>query len=347
MTQLRLGIVGCGAITEIAHLPAALTSDKIDLTALVDVSGERLGQLKRQYGLRCLMATDVAQIMSQVDAVILAIPNALHVTIGVKLLSAGIHVLCEKPLAVSTTECEQLCAAARKSSAVLAVGYMTRFYPSSVLTKDLLDSCFLGDIRSFDYEFGTLGGWAPLSGYNLKRETSGGGVLVVSGSHFIDRMLHFFSDVRVVRYLDDSQGGIEANCIIEVKGVVRGIECKGLITLSKTHRLGNRLQIVGEKGMLIVNEGQRESVTLHSAGSPLSHDITYRHDTGISSDQDYYRVQLEDFVRAIQGNTNPRVSGEQGAESVRFIEDCYAQPTLISEPWATEGLDRLASIIPA
>ena len=347
MTKLRLGIVGCGAITEGAHLPAALTSDTVDLTALVDVSKVRLGHLNRQYGLSCLMATDVTEVMSQVDAVILAIPNALHASIGVKLLSSGIHVLCEKPLAVTAQECEELCLAARKGSAVLAVGYMTRFYPSTVLTKDLLDSGFLGEILSFGYEFGTEGGWAPLSGYNLKRETSGGGVLIISGSHFIDRMLYLFGKVRMVKYYDDSRGGVEANCILDVIGTVNDTDCPGMITLSKTHRLANALRITGERGVLMIREGQSLSVTFTPLGSNLSHEVTFPQSGGVGPEEDYYRVQLEDFVHAIQSRQEPRVNGESGAASAALIEQCYSSVTPLEEKWCDTTLSQLMPALPA
>jgi predicted dehydrogenase len=345
--KVRLGIVGCGAIAEGAHLPAALTSDAVELTALVDSSEARLRQLKRRYGLECLMTTDVREIKPEVDAVVLALPNALHSSIGADFLSQGIHVLCEKPLARTVAECNVMCAAAQAASAILAVGYMTRFYPSTRLTKELLDTDFLGKIHSFDYQFGTEGGWAPLSGYNLKRETSGGGVLVVSGSHFIDRMLYLFGNVQIVRYQDDSMGGIEANCCIDLVASLNGQACQGRITLSKTHRLANRLAIVGERGTLTVREGQSESVTYIPDSGTLSHEIGYNRAAGSTPDTDYYRAQLEDFVRAIRDNVQPCVNGEQGTASVRLIEECYASARLIDEIWSRATLDRLISLIPA
>jgi len=178
--KLRLGIIGCGTITETAHLPAALSSPLIELTALSDPNAKRREYLLRLHGLPPIGFSDHRSVLDRVDAVVLALPNHLHAPIGEEFLDRRIHVLCEKPLAPTSAECERLCRAARANSAVLAVGYVTRFFPSTRLLKRLIDSGFLGPLRSFEYEFGTVGGWAPLSGYNLSRQTSGGGVLVVN-----------------------------------------------------------------------------------------------------------------------------------------------------------------------
>src|SRR5207245_2396607 len=128
----------------------------------------------RQYGLGPIGFRDYREAMPHVDAVILALPNNLHASVGVELLSQGIHVLCEKPLALSRDEGEQLCRAARAARAVLAVGFVTRFFPSTELTIQLIESGLLGDVKSSDYEFGSPAGWAALSGYPLARATAGG-----------------------------------------------------------------------------------------------------------------------------------------------------------------------------
>ncbi len=343
--KVHLGIVGCGAITEQAHLPAALSSSAVELAALADTNELRLRYLQRRFSLGPIFFNDYRQLFGRVDAVILAVPNALHAPIAVEFLSRGIHVLCEKPLAVTRRECEQLCQAAQATCSLLAVGYWTRFYPSTELTKQLIESRFLGVLQSFDYEFGTVGGWASVSGYNLARSMSGGGVLVVSGSHFIDRMLYFFDEVEVISYADDSRGGLEANCVARFRACVKGEQLEGHITLSKTHWLANRLRIIGEKGALEVGEGQSRSVNYLPARSPLQHAITYSAIANIEVEEDYFLRQLDDFVRAIKTGT-PRVDGEQASKSVALMERCYEIAQPLQEPWCDATLERLKAVLP-
>jgi len=343
--KLRLGIIGCGAIAENAHLPAALSSPNVDLTALSDTSESRLLHIQRHFGLDTIGVVDYREVVPRVDAVILALPNAVHASVGTEFLSRGIHVLCEKPLAISSLECKQMCEAARAASAVLAVGLVTRFFPSTELTKRLIESGFLGRLESFDYEFGTAGGWETQSGYNLVRSASGGGVLVVSGSHFVDRMIYLFGDVKLVSYRDDNYGGVEANCVAQFEGTVHGSTVKGQVTLSKTHRLSNRLRIVGAQGTLEILEGQTRSVTHIPILGGLTHDISNLEMGTGKAEPDYFAVQLEDFVRAIQTGTCPRVDGWQGSKSVAIIERCYETAKPLEEPWCTKTLGPLEAAI--
>jgi predicted dehydrogenase len=338
---IRLGIIGCGAITANAHLPAALSSSLVEITALSDADSARLRYIQRQCALESVGFVDYRDTFPHVDAVILAVPNHLHAPIGHDFLSHGIHVLCEKPLAMSRTECDYLCVAARATNSVLSVGYYTRFFPSTELTKKLIDSGFLGRLYSFDYEFGTEGGWAPLSGYNLTRTTSGGGVLVVSGTHFIDRMLYLFGDVEVLSYADDNRGGVEANCVAVFNCNRNGEQLQGRVTLSKTHKLANRLRIVGDKGFLQIAEGQSDSVTFFPAQSELRYEILYAESNKTISSENYYKVELEDFIRAVQTKTEPLTNGEQGALSVAIIEKCYQIATGLEERWVDATLQRL------
>lgn len=343
--KIRLGIIGCGAIAEGAHLPAALALPDVELTALSDTSGPRLRQIQTDFGLGPITYTDFRNTFSKVDAVILALPNTLHAPVGCEFLSRGIHVLCEKPLASTSNDCNSMCSAAEKSGAILAVGYVTRFHPSTELTRELMRSGFLGAIQSFDYEFGTAGGWATQSGYNLARATAGGGVLVVSGSHFVDRMLYFFDLVSLIDYMDDSYGGVEANCVARLHAQLQSIQVTGRITLSKTHRLGNRLRVIGEHGVLEVREGQSRSVTFFPADGRLQHEIL---PVGLPAqpEPDYFQLQLSDFLRAIRTGNHPKVDGRQGSQSVVLMDQCYQRANRLEEPWSTVTIDRLRHAIP-
>ena len=313
----------------------------MELAAISDLNASRLQYLRRRHRLGPIAFRDYREVVGRVDAVILALPNHLHAPVGVELLSRGIHVLCEKPLALTRHECEQLCQAARSTASVLAVGFVARFFPSTELTKQLVESRFLGELRSFDYEFGTPGGWSPLSGYNLARSTCGGGVLVVSGSHVLDQMIYLFGDVDVVSHADDSRGGIEANCQTWFAATVDGRPLRGRVVLSKTHQLRNRLRIVGEHGTLEVRGGQTRSVTYLPSGSTLRHVITAAGLAPADAEPDYFQTQLHDFVNAIRTGAAPRVDGEQATSSLVLTERCYAIATALEESWCEATLERL------
>jgi predicted dehydrogenase len=238
-----------------------------------------------------------------------------------------------------------MCRTADESRAILAVGYVTRFHPSTELTRELIQSGFLGVLQSFDYEFGTAGGWATQSGYNLSRSTAGGGVLVVSGSHFVDRMLYFSDSVDVVDYVDDNYGGVEANCVARFRAELQGYSVPGTVTLSKTHRLANRLRITGERGVLEVREGQSSSVTFFPA------DVSHKHEIFPSApasqpEPDFFQLQLLDFLQAVRCGQQPKVNGRQGSRSVLLMERCYQVAARLGETWSTATIESLRAAMP-
>lgn len=348
LSKLRLGIIGCGAIAENSHLPAALSSSLVDLVAICDANESRLRYIQRQFGLdRVIAVSDYRQLCGVVDAVILALPNRLHAPIGCELLSQGIHVLCEKPLATSRKECEQLCSSARKTHSVLAVGYYSRHYPSTELVRALIRSRFLGRLQSFDYEYGNAGGWETLSGYNLTRKDCGGGVLVVSGSHFLDRLLYFFDAVSVAGYADDCRGGVDANCVVILECNANEDAVGGRVTLSRTHKLANRMRIVGQRGVLEIAEGQNNSVTFYPAEGGIRHDLSYLNGEPSINGENAFEMELEDFIRAVKNGTQPKTSGEQSIPLATIFEKCYECVTALEERWVDETIPLLRRALPA
>ena len=98
MTEIRIGIVGCGAVTSKSHLPALEGIKGVKVTALADPQISRTQEIASRFGVP-KAAADYREIMDDVDALILALPHHLHAPIGSDVLKAGKHVLMEKPLA--------------------------------------------------------------------------------------------------------------------------------------------------------------------------------------------------------------------------------------------------------
>ena len=116
--NIRFGIVGCGAITKIAYLPFFKNSTKAKLTCLVDKNESVLSAYYKYSKLR-YVGTSVDDMFEYVDAVIVATPNFQHFPIAKICLENGKHVLCEKPLAITSQECKQLISLAKKNQTKL------------------------------------------------------------------------------------------------------------------------------------------------------------------------------------------------------------------------------------
>jgi len=127
---LRLGVVGCGRVAEQCHIPAALGSSAVELAAIADSDPQRLELVRGSFGVSCKTFTSITSLVGQVDAVIICLPNDLHVPAASQFLNAGIHVLCEKPLANTVPGARALCELAEARDLLLAVGYIKRFEPN-------------------------------------------------------------------------------------------------------------------------------------------------------------------------------------------------------------------------
>jgi predicted dehydrogenase len=325
---VRLAIVGCGRITEDSHLPAALKSPVVELRALVDGDIERAKRLARMYGTRCTLGVDLERVLDEVECAVIATPNHTHFPLACMALERGRPVLVEKPLTMTHAEAARLCAIARSSGAFISVGFHTRHDPVVALMRTLLHSARLGRVRSFHFEYGTRGGWAPHSGYNLRREHSGGGVLIVSGTHYIDRMIHWFGMPSSFEYRDDGHGGVEANCQAMLQfsdGVA------GSLRFSKTIDLRNEFRMETERYRVQIPWSEQERVRAWAHDAP-SIEMTFRDDVPPTS-ADSFQLQLDEFARAVRGCGSPTVDGEAGSLSVRLCEDFYAHRGQLAEPW--------------
>jgi predicted dehydrogenase len=330
--RFRLGIIGAGMISAQSHLPAALASSLVEVTAIVDPVESRAAGLARSFGIQVQLATRLEEVLGDIEGAIIATPNATHRDLAVRCLDAGVHVLVEKPLAVSAAEGEKVVSAAERSKRQALVGYVTRHYRNFEFLQELLSQGYFGCIRRFHHQFGTTGGWTPLSGYTLDREATGGGVLVVTGTHFLDRMLALWGYPRSVEYADDSRGGSEANCCARLCFDTRDGIVEGTVRYSKTARLPGGLVLDTDLGRVVLADTMTAPVVLRAKTMPMVDAILQpRHQHPTPGDP--FVRQIRNFVQACRGTEAPRVSAAEGVQSLRLLEQMYAVRTELPEQW--------------
>ena len=320
---VRIAIVGAGLITQGSHLPAVLSSAVCRLAAVVDPVVERADALVRSYGSNARVASRIEDVLGIVDGAIIATPNGTHREIALTCLRAGVSVLIEKPLASTVADGEEIVRVGKAESKVVATGYSTRFRENVQLLWELIQENRFGRVRRFVHQFGTAGGWAPLSGYNLRRDSAGGGVLVVTGTHFIDRMIHFWGMPEDAWLEDDSLGGPEANCRAHFRFNGGGLE--GMAVYSKTARLPAGLAIDTEQGTVLLRDTDDAEIVLRPRDRPMLEQVIRRRpEPGGASRVSEFVLQVDNFGRACRGEGEPLVDGEQGLRSLRLIERLYA-----------------------
>jgi len=314
--SVRVAIVGCGAVAEMGHIPAARRVEKVHLAALVDTDRARAEQLAERFQVPKVVSS-LREVDREIDAVILATPPHVRPALAEQAFGAGLHVLCEKPLANNSAECRIILAAAKQAKRVLAVAHNYRFFPNRIHVDSLLQQKFLGTLFTVDVEQGGPWDWPTRTGYSVRRDLVPGGVLLNQGLHSLDALFWWFGTPLDFEYEDDALGGLESNVRIKMD-FMGGISCN--FRLSRTCTLRNRIVIEGEAGNLSVPLYDQAQISVTRNGQTITRNVA-------SCNWDFVGVlaeQLQDFVLSIETMGWPRVTGAEGLRVIEFIEKCYA-----------------------
>ena len=189
--SIRYAVVGLGYIAQAAVLPAFRHARNSKLAALVSGDSKKLKALGRKYGVDGLYSYDQYDELLRsgtIDAVYIAVPNSMHAKYTIRAADAGIHVLCEKPMAVTETECRQMIDACRRNNVKLMIAYRLHFEPANLGAVELVQSNKLGNVRLFDSIF-TMN--VKDGDIRLDREL-GGGTLYDIGIYCINAARYLF-----------------------------------------------------------------------------------------------------------------------------------------------------------
>lgn len=192
---VRIGIIGLGAWGSRAHLPAFAALPDAEVIALADPDRDAARTAAAQFDVK-RVETDPARLLRDpdgLDAVIIATPDDTHRDLAVAAFESGLHVLCEKPIAYSVREGEEMLAAAEGSGKVAKIGFLFRHSPVVTRMHELVNEGLIGDIQLFEHigvnaQF--IDPERPLH-WKMQRKHANGGVFVEYGAHTIDLALWF------------------------------------------------------------------------------------------------------------------------------------------------------------
>jgi predicted dehydrogenase/nucleoside-diphosphate-sugar epimerase len=348
VSPLRVAVVGCGAISRRFHLPVLAGHKGVIVAALVDRDIPRTRELARAYGVETVAADAGDLPAGSIDAAIVATPPFHHAPCCIDLARRGIHVLVEKPMAVTAADARSMSEAAREAGVVLAAGYFRRLFPVARLLRATLDAQALGQVTGFDAEEGDEYTWGLATLSNLLKDQGGGGVLIDIGSHVLDLMLYLFpGEFEVLEYRDNALGGIETDCLLRLRLRRDGAAVEGRVELSRTRRLRSTLRVRCERGTLELRTGERyrldvtpDGVALcdPDRGTPRPYALQAGWaDEPEATGYEAYRAEIDDWLQAIRGESPARLDAESALRTVELIEQCYRRASTLAEPWMWAG----------
>lgn len=194
MSQLRLGIIGCGWFAPFHINALRQLGERVTVAWAADPDASRAGAIAASIGARPL--ADYRDGLAEVDAVDILVPHHLHHSITLDCLNAGKHVLLEKPIATTLQDADEMIAAAECHGRTFMVAYPHRYRPSLRLLKQSIDRGRYGRLFMLDAMMDeSLQGYTSL-GWIARKATLGGGVFFSASPHMLDPLLWIGGDVR-------------------------------------------------------------------------------------------------------------------------------------------------------
>ncbi|MDN3017522.1 Gfo/Idh/MocA family oxidoreductase [Paenibacillus sp. BSR1-1] len=326
METLRVGVIGCGSIAQHRHLPEYIANKNVELVAVCDLNEERAKAVAEKYGV--VAYTNYEELLKSggVDAVSVCTPNYLHAPISIAALNAGIHVLCEKPMATSRMEAEDMIAAAEASGKKLMIAHNQRFVPSHRKARQLIETGEIGRIYSFRTAFGHGGpeGWSVegKEGWFFQKEKAFVGAMGDLGVHKTDLLRYLLGEeiAEVGSFVETSAKDFadvddNAVCVLKTESGIIGTLAASWAYVSKED---NSTIIYGEKAILRLEDDPIHSLVVQYANGEVVKYELGKIQSNDEGGQNNSHV-IEKFVESIIQDVEPPVPGVEGMKSLSVI----------------------------
>lgn len=336
--MLHLGILGGGGISQ-THARAAQTIKGAQIVAFCGQNADKVAQLADSFGGAAYTDTDAFLNHQPLDLVLIGSPSGLHAEQGIAAARRGLHVLVEKPLAITTSQADALTAACDAAGVRLGVFFQDRTAPDVRRLKELVDTGALGNLLLASAR---VKWYRPPEYYAASRwrgtlALDGGGALMNQGVHTVDLLLWLMGDVRTIwAKAKTALHRIEVEDTVVasfefMNGAIGTLEA----TTAAFSGYPRRLEITGAQGTAILENDSLIAVDLRDSTMKVETAAanlpSERSASALISDSSGHRRVLEDFLRAIETGSEPLCNGRQGRRSVELIEAIY-QSSRTGEP---------------
>lgn len=328
--KIRYAAVGLGWFSQALALPAFAHSDNTELVALVSDNDTKLAQLSKQYNIDHTYSYaqyEACLTSGQIDAVYIALPNHLHREYVVRAAQAGIHILCEKPMAITVAECEEMMQAAQANQVKLMIAYRLHFEAANLQAVEVVQSGQLGEPRIFNSVF-----TQQTEAGNIRLDKAkGGGTLDDIGIYCINAARYLFQDEPIAVFATSATNN-EARFseVAEMTTAILRFPGDRLATfiVSFGAEKVSTYQIVGTKGDLRVDSA-------YQSYGEMTHTLTIgdhnQEQTFAAADQ--MAAQFIYFSNCILHNQEPEPSGQEGLidmQIIRALDESIATGAFVS-----------------
>ncbi len=328
--MINIGIIGCGKIAQVRHIPEYAANPNARLAGYYDLNQERAAGLAKKFGGKAYASVEELLADHKVDAVSVCTSNVTHAEISIAALNAGKHVLCEKPMATTLADCEEMVKTASERKRTLMIGQNQRMAKAHVKARELIASGLIGEIISFRTTFGHGGPetWSIDPGQNVwffDKNQAAMGAMADLGVHKTD-LIHYLTGQTVVETtarmltLDkrDASGnliGVDDNavCIYRLSG-----GALGSMTASWTFygAEDNSTILYGTQGIMRIYDNPAYAIQVSTRTGET---ILYEIDKIQTNDSQTKSGIIDEFVASLAEKREPAISGADVLKTMRVI----------------------------
>lgn len=323
LSKLRVAVIGCGSIAQHRHIPEYAANEQVELVAFSDPVRERAEAMTQKYGGQAF--ADYEKMLKEVavDAVSVCTPNAVHAPATLAALRAGAHVLCEKPMAISDQEAQEMIRVASEQECLLMIGHNQRLMPPHVKAKEILQQGKLGRVLTFRTSFAHGGpeSWSVegSKSWFFRKKQAFIGALGDLGVHKIDLLMWLIDEkiTEVSAMIDryEKEGDVEDNAVILARTESGAI---GSIVASWTHAPSedNSTILYCQNGILRIGTDPVDQVKVEYRDGSVE-----KHQVGLIATNEVQVASgiIDAFIEAIATKSAPIVPGEEGRKALQVV----------------------------
>lgn len=351
---LRAAVIGCGAIAG-NHVAAYRDAAGVDVVACFDIDDRRVREFAADHDI-AFAASSLDELFDYgVDLISVCTPHPTHEAVVVAAAKRGVHVLCEKPIAIDAPAAERMVSACNDAEVVFGSVFQRRLWPAAQRIRRAIDDGTVGDpiLARAEVLLHREPSYYTAAPWRGKWETDGGGVLMTQAIHYVDLLQWYLGEVDWVMTTADT---FKHGEYIEVEDTLAatlrftsGAIAQFTASTALAPALGQRIAITGSTGatvgLLEYPEGA-EAVNdvwavpeQHSFDGPREVLDDVPLDRINASLAPFHAAQIADFVVAVRSGTTPLVSGVDALKSLRTMSAMY-QSMRSGQPESPETTDR-------
>jgi predicted dehydrogenase len=323
--KLGYAVVGLGGYGLGIIIPQFKNCQHSKLVALVSGDPAKAKRVAAEYGVPDSGIYDYKNYDSikdnpDIDIVYVCLPVSMHAEYTIRAAKAGKHVLCEKPMALSSAECESMIAACKQAGKKLMIGYRCHFEPHNLEARRIARAGEIGKLRYFRSEHGF--NFNNPNAWRLKKAMSGGGSLMDMGIYALQAARYMTAEEPIAVYARETTDKSdprfrEVEDMIEFQlefpsGVIAS--CMSMYSANQNHIL-----LMGDKGRIELEPGTSYNGNRLWVGSGRSKEVTPPPGPGATQ----WAGQLDHMAQCVLQDRQPIVAGEEGLRDMRIIEAIY------------------------